>query len=194
MLLDSFGRELDLARALTESPIYAKLDPEDLGKSARDSFFFELKQAIIGPKGGKNTKVKIPKVGTFIRKGENIEFNPLMSLKKHTESKKFLLKKFLEEKIGTANSSFLFGNNNWANFFEPQINSACCNNPLPYSAHRNLAILGADILAVLIKKDPKLYNPPLAMLEEALCLFIHDAIVSGQGIEIESIGTITNLN
>lgn len=54
-----------------------------------------------------------------------------------------------------------------------------------------LSNLGADILIRSRQKDRMLKKISFEKCEEAFCLYIHDAVATGCGVEIETIGKLS---
>jgi hypothetical protein len=156
MLLESFARQLEILRAVN------RIDAATCGAEAAESFVVETRVRLVS---AANPVVELPSVGTLVRDGDAVFFQPSETLKQDSNKHKLLLPKRYR-------AAFPFRKRE-----QPEAGLAL------------LKSIGTSFLASKLAEDTRLEKLSLDSLSEIFCLGIHDAICCGSGIELETVGT-----
>ncbi len=177
MLLESFKEHLEIMQDFAKFRL-GVIDPVRLGGDLCSSFIVGIRVALC-----QNQKpVYLIHVGALTPRETDVTFEATELLKADQESKTLLLGDFLKRQFKTMQSHFL-GAFNWHTFF---LRGYTVEYMMPRQEF--LERLVVDMLMAQRKRDQNLKKLSFPILEEACCLLIHDAIVSGYGIELETIG------
>lgn len=193
MLLESFKKNLKIIRGFAAHRM-GIIDPVSLGDKMCQSFIAEIKAALLGDPARQGVfpdfcETELSHVGKIIRKRDAVFFEPCDELLSDSVSSVLRLAPFLEEWIGTANSHFL-GTINWRTIFQRDMNMLS-GERMWFPCQPFLSNLGVDILVRSRRKDRMLKKISFEKCAEAFCLYIHDAVATGCGIEIETIGKLS---
>ena len=164
-LLSCFSTELALARE------FRTIEPNSIAKVLAESFVVQIRTTLATTS---EHAVVIPTVGQLIVRDLTVNFEPDSSLNSDYSEKRFRLHPYIAE---------LFPKSPIAELPIFKQGSA-----FPYSGLRLLETIGAFFLREEWEQDRSLRKLSIKNLEFAMCLTIHDAISSGSGIEIESVG------
>ncbi|MBI2056360.1 MAG: hypothetical protein HYT37_03180 [Candidatus Sungbacteria bacterium] len=190
MLLKSFEGNLEAVREMAKHQM-GTINPSELGRSMTQSFIVEFRAALHGQpihRGvfPESKEVELVHVGKLLRNKNVLTFVPYDELRKDAAERICKLGTFLRKWLKSEHSNFL-GAFTWGTVF---YKSRLHFGPAFLPCYDMLVHLGIDILGRLMKKDKMLKRISLEKCEEAFCLYIHDAIASGCGIEIEWLGVI----
>lgn len=174
--LETFRRQLGLVRAL------GIIEPEKLGRKMAECFIVETRFTLVK---SDEVNLELPYVGVLYRKKEKVLFKPDEELRRELRDKKarFLLAAFLTEQIEYTGDPEKYA---WGIVFR--------QSETPYSGMDLLGRLGSDLIRFQVHRatDPFLekflQKFSLPVLSRAICCAIHDAICSGSGIKLETIG------